>query len=196
VCEVYRKLNDRFHADGKPIPDTQADIIATCDLLERGIASAGGIVAVIDKVTGYQAAQAKEKLVEILEASVAQELRPWIRRFPDEFFLQLFHLQGEEFKPGSNPSSADVAEFINECIYEQLPPDVVSGLSESGPKIEKRYSRQCRLRSLIAKTGNPHLDQQINIVTTLLKIARNRAEFQDLFSRASLPKNQRFLEAT
>ncbi len=196
VCEVYRKLNDQFHASGKPIPSKQAHIIATCELLERGIASAGGIVALIDKVTGYQAAQAKEKLVEILETSVAEELRPWIRRFPDQLFLQLFHLQGEEFKPGSNPNPADVAEFINEYIYKRLPPDVVSGLRGSARKTEKRYRRQSRLQSLIAKTGNPHIDQQISIVTTLLKIARNKAEFQSLFNRAFSPKEPMVLAAT
>jgi hypothetical protein len=188
VCEVYRKLNDQFHAGGKPIPSKQAHIIATCDLLERGLARVGGIVALIDKVTGYQATQVKEKLAGILETSVAAELRPWIRRFPDEFFLQLFHLQGEEFKPGSNPNPAAVADFINEYIYKQLPPDVVSGLRGWARKTEKRYRRESGLQSLIAKTGNPHLDQQINIVTTLLKIARSRAEFQDLFNRAFAPK--------
>jgi len=188
VCEVYRNLNDQFHAGGKPIPSKQAHIIAACDLLEHGLAKVGGIVALIDKVTGYQAAQSKEKLIEILETSVAKELRPWIRRFPDEFFLELSHLQGNEFKPGSNQGPAEVAKFINEYIYKQLPPDVVSELCDSSPIIEKRYRRLKRLHSLIAKTGNRYLDQQINIVTTLLKIARNKAEFENLFNRAFAPK--------
>jgi len=184
VCEVYLKLRNQLLADGKLIPDAQAHIIAACDLLARELATAGGIVALVDKVTGYQSDRAKEKLAEILETFVAEELRPWIRRFPDEFFLQVYRLQGREFEPGSNPNPADVAQFIGKYIFEMLPDDVFSKLRESSPMIEKRYRRQRRMQSLIAYTGNRHLDQQISIVTTLLRIARNQAEFQDLFNRA------------
>jgi len=188
VCEVYLQLRDRYLARGTPIPSGQAHIITACEMLTPALAAAGGIFTLIDKATGYQADRVKEKLVEILETSVADELQPWICRFPQEFFLQVYRLQGREFEPGSDLSPADIALFIDKYIYEQLSPDVASGLSESSPMAEKRYRRQRRLRSLIANTGNPHLDQQISIVTTLLKIARNTAEFHDLFNRAFAPK--------
>ena len=184
VCEAYRKLHDRFLADGRRISDAQANIIATCDSLARALASEGGIVALIDKATGYQASRAKDKLAETLENSVPAELRPWIRRFPDELFWQFCCLQGQEFKLGSSESRADFAKFINEYLFEKLPPDVISKLLKSSPMTEKRYRRQRRLQSLIAYTGNRRLDQQISIVTTLLRIARDKAEFQDLFNRA------------
>jgi P63C domain-containing protein len=188
MCEAYRELRDRFPGDGKPISDTQEHIIATCDSLARALASEGGIVALIDKATGYQASRAKDKLAETLENSVPAELRPWIRRFPDELFWQFCRLQGQEFKLGSSESRADFAKFINKFIFENLPLDVMSKLLKSSPMIEKRYRRQRRLQSLIAYTGDRHLDQQITIVTTLLRIARNQAEFQDLFNRAFAPK--------
>jgi hypothetical protein len=125
--------------------------------------------------------------------SIPAELRPWIRRFPDELFWQFCCLQGEEFKLGSNQSREDFAKFINRYVFEKLPPDVISKLLKSSPMIEKRYRRQRRMQSLIAYTGNRHLDQQISIVTTLLRIARNQAEFQDLFNRAFAPNEPMFV---
>jgi hypothetical protein len=36
----------------------------------------------------------------------------------------------------------------------------------------------------VSSTGNVHLDKQINTVITLMKISRNRAEFEEFFERA------------
>jgi len=179
MSNVYLQLRDHFLAEQKAIPGEQAHIIALWAMLAEEVARAGSIVALVDKAAG-----AKDELKKLLEGSVAEELRPWIRRFPDEFFLQLYRLQDRELKPGSSPSPADVAQFIYKYIFEMLPDDVFSKLRESSPMIEKRYRRQRRMKSLIAYTGNRYLDQQISIVTTLLRIARNQAEFQDLFNRA------------
>ena len=41
-------------------------------------------------------------------------------------------------------------------------------------------------------TGNRHLDRQISTFTTVMRIARNGQEFEDLFERAFQPPNQRF----
>jgi hypothetical protein len=182
MCKAFLKLREQFLAAGKSIPSDQARIIAACDSL-----AFKDIVAMVDQATGYQASRAKDKLAETLENSVASELRPWIRRFPDELFWRFCGLQSQEFKLGSIQSREDFARFINKYIFDKLPPDVMSKLLKSNPKVEKRYRRQRSLQSSIAYTGNRHLDEQVSIVTMLLRIARDKAEFQDLFNRAFAP---------
>ena len=40
-----------------------------------------GIVALVDEVTGYQDARAKDALAKFFEAFVAKELQPWVKTF-------------------------------------------------------------------------------------------------------------------
>jgi hypothetical protein len=69
----------------------------TAQLLLRGFAHVG-IIALVDEATGYQAERARDELNKILEAYIAKELLPWTRRFPDEFFRQIYRLHGWEFQ--------------------------------------------------------------------------------------------------
>ena len=52
-----------------------------------------GLVAVIDEVTGYQADRDRDALQKVLEAYISEELLPWAKRFPDEFYKQMFRLK-------------------------------------------------------------------------------------------------------
>jgi hypothetical protein len=187
VCEAYRKLHDHLLAVGTPISETQRQIIDTCHLLTEELAGPGGIAALIDKVTGYELARAKGKVAELLKHSGAG-LQPWIRRFPDEFFWEFYSKRGRKFELGSSESQTDFVAFIDKYIFEMLPPDVLVKLHESSPKGERPRRRQKHIKLLIANTGNPHLDQQIIIVTTLLRSARDEPEFEELFDRAFTPK--------
>ena len=44
------------------------------------------IIALVDEATGYQYTREKDELQKILKAYIAEELLPWQKRFPDEFF--------------------------------------------------------------------------------------------------------------
>ena len=189
VCEVYLQFRDEFHGVGKSVPSTQRHIVAACDLLMRGLARVG-IVALVDEATGYQADRAKDELSKILEAYIAEELRPWLSTFPDEFFKQVYRIHAWEFKPGSNKRPAYVGRFINRHIYEQLPPNVLPKLRELNPVTEKGYRKHKHFQFLSSDTGNPHLDKQISTVTTLMRIARDKAEFNSMFERAFSPHYQ------
>jgi hypothetical protein len=189
VCEVYLQFRDECLAAGKPVPMSQRHIVAACDLLMRGLARVG-IVALVDEATGYQADRAKDELSKILEAYIVEELRPWIRTFPDEFFKQVYRIHGWEFRPGTNKRPAYVGKFINKHIYEQLPPNVLPKLRELNPVTERGYRKHKHFQFLTANTGNPHLDKQISTVTTLMRIARNKNEFNDMFDRAFAPNYQ------
>jgi hypothetical protein len=144
-----------------------------------------GIVALVDEATGYQAQRAKDELSKILQAYIAEELRPYLPMFPTEFFTQIYRLHNWPLKPMPNQGPRYIGKFINNHIYKQLPPGVLEELRRRNPVIpEKGYRRHKHFQFLTDDTGNPHLDKQISTVTTLMRIAHTKDEFLDLFARA------------
>jgi P63C domain len=188
VCEVYmeaRRLDVIALRRREPrvlfkSQETAADAAET---LIRGLARVG-IIALIDEATGYQEVRARHELEQILAAYVQAGLRPWIRTFPNEFFREIYRLQGWEYKPGTSRRHPYVGKLVNKYIYEQLPPGVLDELRRLNPRTERGYRAHKHFQFLTADTGNPHLEMQVSTVTTLLRIARDKQEFEDLFERA------------
>jgi hypothetical protein len=178
VCEVYLAAR----AD-KALAPNQGNVADAAELLIRGFARIG-IVALVDEATGYQEVRARNELQKILEAYVQAELMPWVKRFPDDFFREIYRLQGWEFKSGTSKRTPYVGHLVNKYIYEQLPPGVLDELKELNPRTKNGRRIHKHYQFLTADTGNPHLDKQISTVTTLMRIAHDKADFEDMFARA------------
>jgi hypothetical protein len=177
VCEVY--LDAR---NAGVLTKNQADAARAAEVLIRGLARVG-IIALVDEATGYQEVRARRELERILELYVEEQFRPWVRRFPDDFFREIYRLNGWEFKPGQTKRTPQVGKIIKHYVYEQLPPGVLAELERLNPRNERGNRPRKHHQHLTATTGNPHLDKQIDAVITLMKVSRSRAEFEDLFDR-------------
>ena len=185
VCEIYLEARD----DGA-LYETQEPAAWAADLLMRGLAHVG-INALIDEATGFQEVRARDELQRILEAYIQAELRPWVRMFPNEFFGEIYRLQGWEYKPGTSKRTPYVGKLVNKYIYDALPPGVREEVCRLNPRTETGYRRFKHHQFLTADTGNPHLDRQISTVTTLMRISRDKYEFENLFERAFPPARPR-----
>jgi hypothetical protein len=183
VCEVYLELRDHCRDEGKRVPANQKHIVEACDLLMRGLARVG-IIALVDEATGYQEQRAKDELSKILEAYIVEELRPWIKTFPDEFFKQVYRLHGWPYRPGSAKRPSYVGQLINKYIYAQLPPPVLPELRKLNPVTEAGYRKHKHFQHLTADTGNIHLDRQITATTTIMKVSDDRKDFEENFAKA------------
>jgi hypothetical protein len=161
----------------------------TAEILIRGFARVG-VVALIDEATGFQEDRARDELSRILEAYVQEALRPWVRTFPNAFFRETYRLQGWEYKPGKCKRPQYVGKLINKYIYEQLPEPVLPELQRKNPITRSGRRRHKHFQYLTSQTGIPHLDKQIAVVTTLMKISRDKAEFEQLFERAFARQQQ------
>lgn len=82
-----------------------------------------GLIAVIDEVTGYQADRDRDEMQKVLEKYISAELLPWAKRFPDEFYKQMFRLKGWEYKGKAKTPYA--GKLTNKYIYEYLPKGVL-----------------------------------------------------------------------
>jgi hypothetical protein len=145
------------------------------------------MVALIDEATGYQADRARDELQQILRAYVVEEMLPWLERFPQEFFRQIYRLMNWKFEPGSAKRPGFVGKIINEWIYKRLPEPVLPRLREVNPKINGNR-RAKHHQFLTPDTGIPHLDDQIKAVTTLMRASRDRRMFEELLVNA-FPKS-------
>jgi hypothetical protein len=94
-----------------------------------------------------------------------------MKTFPDEFFAQIYRLQGWEYRPGTSKRISYVGTLVNKYVYEQLPPGVLEELKRLNPRNERGNRSHKHFQFLTADTGNIHLDRQIATVTTLMRIS-------------------------
>ncbi len=168
----------------------QEHLADKAEILIRAFAKVG-VIALVDEATGYQKIRARDELHKILSAYIAEELLPWSKQFPDSFYEQLYRVRGWEYKPGSNKRTAYVGKLTNLLIYEQLPPGVLEELKKKNPVDPKtRRRRKTHHQHLTEEVGHPHLQKQLNAVTTLLRATPDSqwGFFHRLFSTAFPPK--------
>jgi hypothetical protein len=187
VCEVYLKARD-----AKVLTEKQEHIAQMADILMRGLAHVG-IIALVDEATGYQDLRTQRELNQLLEMYVQEELRPYLGRFPNEFFKQVYKIYGWKYTPGSTKRSPQVGKFINEYIYKALPPNVLPKLQELNPVDQETKRRRHKHFQFMPDTGCEHLDKQIVKVTTLLEVSDGKRDFEDFYNKACAPYYQQRL---
>lgn len=141
-----------------------------------------GLVAIIDEVTGYQADRDRDALQKVLAAYISEELLPWAKRFPDEFYKQMFRLRGWEYKGKAKPSYA--GKLTNEYIYHYLPKGVLEELKNQTPKSYAGNRTNRYHQHLTEETGLPNLDKQLQQTIALMKASDSWEEFDRLFKKA------------
>ena len=88
VCEVFLKAESA----GALLP-MQKHIGEQCRILLIGLASTG-VVALVDEATGYQDERPRDALQAYLEKIISKELAAWVKKFPDEFYENIYKLRG------------------------------------------------------------------------------------------------------
>lgn len=178
ICNIW------LEARGKgALYEAQEKTAKQAEILLRGFAKIG-IVALVDEVTGYQYFRDKDELNKILEVYIAKELLPWAKRFPDEFYKELFRLRGWQYSPITIKKPQYVGKLTNYLVYEKLPPGVLDELRNKNPKNEKGNRKFRHHQFLTDDIGNSHLEKHLASVTTLMRVSSNWRKFEGLFKRA------------
>lgn len=139
----------------------------------------------VDAATGYEKVRDRDELNKILEAYIAQELLPWTKRFPDEYWKQICRLRGWKFNP-LNPAEGPrfLGKIVNYTVYDKLPEDVLLVLRGKNPIVHNGRRKYKHHQFLTEDIGNPHLEKHIASVTTLMRVSTNWGIFEALFDRA------------
>lgn len=154
-----------------------------CEMLTRVFAKVG-IIALIDEITGYQFVRDREALYRILKAYVREELLPWAKTFPDEFYKEMFRLHNWDYNPENVKRPSVIGTWTNKLVYERLPHGVLEELQKINPKVYKRGRRYKHFQYLTEDIGNPHLRGHLQQLIVLMRISPNWRVFLSHFERA------------
>jgi hypothetical protein len=115
----------------------------------------------LDEATGYQEVRHRAALQAILDLYLAKELAAWAKRFPDEFYREMFRLRGWEWKPTVTKRTHAVAKYTNDLVYLRLAPDLLKELEQLNPKDDKGHRKVRHHQWLTEDVGHPSLAQHL-----------------------------------
>ncbi|WP_245964957.1 P63C domain-containing protein [Trinickia dinghuensis] len=155
----------------------QEHIVVQCQVLARGLMRVG-IIALVDEATGYQKDRARDALAKILEAFVAKELQPYVKKFPAEFYEEMFRLRGLPFDPDSVKRPPYFGHLTNDIIYRRLAPGVWKELKAKVRKNSDGRATHQLHRLLTVDVGDPRLKELITRVVTVMQLSDRWADFK------------------
>lgn len=165
VCEVWLRAKE----EGKLQPSQLAKA-KKAEVLMRGLAHVG-IVALVDEATGYQEVRPSDALQQYLEMIVRKELAAWAKKFPDEFYFNIYKLRGWVWPGmGKNRYSA-VAGYTTDLVYERIAPGLLDELRQKSP-VDESGNRKNKLHQwLTDDIGNPMLAQHMHSILMFQRLA-------------------------
>jgi hypothetical protein len=186
VAEVYVRFGEHCRATKGEVPARYQHMVAAAEALITSLADVA-IVALVDEATGYQNVRNRVALQQLFDAFLKRELAAWAKRFPDEFYKQIYRLRGWEWRGRQFNPPQVVAHYTNDFVYERLAPGIREELERRMP-VSSSGDKKGKLHQLLTdEIGHPALAQHLHAITALMRGARNWDEFLRLID-ASFPK--------
>lgn len=187
ICDVYLRARD-----AEALKGPQQLVAKQCEILVRALAKVG-IIALVDEATGYQEVRDRYALQEILDKYLRKELAAWAKRFPDEFYQQIFRLRGWEWRGMKVNRPQVVANYTKDFVYERLAPGILEALENKNP-IDAKGNRKAKHHQWLTEdVGDPALAQHLFSVMALMRASSSWDDFKLLLNKAH-PKRGATLE--
>jgi hypothetical protein len=178
ICEVVLSARK-----AGTLQKQQEHIADRAEILVRGFARVG-IIALVDEATGFQEIRAKDELHRLLALYLSEERLKWAKRFPDEFYRQLYRLRDWKWPNGVKRTPL-VGRITNEIVYEKLPPGVLQELWARNPTMEGTGRRRWKHHQFLSEDiGQPDLRDHLLQLIAVMRVSRSWGEFEENFERA------------
>ena len=165
VCDIYLRARETGALTGP-----QQTIAQQCEILVRAL-SRVGIIALVDEATGFQAVRPRDALQEYLERLIRKDLAVWAKKFPDEFYENIYKLRGWVW-PGMNKNRYSVvAHYTRDLVYERMAPGLLKELEAKTPKDDKGNRDNKLHQWLSGDVGDPMLASHLQSILTLQRLA-------------------------
>jgi hypothetical protein len=187
ICDVWLKARDA----GALVP-SQMPTAIKADILMRGLAHVG-IIALVDEATGYQEVRDRRALEAILDRFLRKELATWAKRFPDEFYQQIFRLKNWQWKGMSVNRPGVVGKYTNDLVYERLAPGILEELQRVNPKNDRGRRKAAHHQWLTEDIGHPALAQHVYALIGFMRASEEWDSFYRMVQRAFPKKNTTLL---
>ena len=187
ICDIWMDAEE-----AGVLTKRQQQIAKKAKTLIRGLAEVG-IIALVDEATGYQNVRDRKDLNAILDRYLRPFEARWAKRFPDEFYKEIFRLKGWTWQGMKVNRPQVVGHYTNDIVYARLEDHLLDKLREINPKDESGTRKNKHHQWLTDDFGvqelREHLVSVIAIMRTVQDNNPKRAwpEFMRRLQR-SLPK--------
>lgn len=178
VCDVWLKAREAGDLQTQQLTRAQ-----NAEILMRALAKIG-IVALVDEATGYQQDRDRDELHKLLAVYLTEERLQWARRFPDEFYRQIYRLRGWKW-PNQGKRTPLLGKITNQIVYEKLPPGVLSELQNRNPTKPDTKRRQWKHHQFLSEDiGQPDLRDHLLQLVAIMRISSSWRVFEKHLSAA------------
>lgn len=143
-----------------------------------------GIIALIDEATGYQEVRDRDALQQILDKYLRKEYAAWAKRFPDEFYIQIFRLKGWEWKGMKVNRPSIVGKITNDIVYSRLAPGILEELHRINPPTDSGKRKSKHHQWFTDDIGHPSLSHHLYASITLMKVSQEWGQFYRTLKKA------------
>ncbi len=165
VCNIWLKAREAGALQKQQLEKAQK-----AEILLRALAETG-IVALIDEVTGYEKVRPQNALQAYLEMVVRKELAAWAKKFPDEFYENIYKLKGWVWPGMQKNRFSIVAHYTRDLVYERIAPGLLQELEKKSPKDEQGKRKNKLHQWLTEDIGNPLLAQHLHSLIMFQRLA-------------------------
>lgn len=165
VCNLWLKAREKGALQKQQLAKAQQ-----AEILMRALAETA-VVALVDEATGYQAVRPQNALQKYLEMLVRKELAVWAKKFPDEFYENIYKLRGWSWAGMGKNRFSIVAHYTRDLVYERMAPGLLNELVTKSPKDEKGQRENKLHQWLSADVGDPMLASHLQSLLTLQRLA-------------------------
>lgn len=165
VCKVW--LDARRHG---ALQNQQKAKAAAAEVLMSGLAHTG-IVGLIDEATGYELIRPQNALQAYIDKVIRKELAVWAKKFPDEFYENIYRLKGWPWPGMKKNRYSIVAHYTRDLVYDRMGPGVLRELERKTPKDATGQRPNKFHQWLTDDVGDPMLAQHLTSLLTLQRLA-------------------------
>jgi len=165
VCNIWLKAR----AD-QALQKQQLDKAQKAEILLRALAETG-INALIDEATGYEKVRPQNALQVYLEMLLRKELAAWAKKFPDEFYENIYKLKGWTWPGMQKNRFSVVAHYTRDLVYERLGHGLLEELERKSPRNEKGQRPNKLHQWFTEDIGDPLLAQHLHSLVMFQRLA-------------------------
>ena len=172
VCNVWLAARE-----AGVLQKQQLDRAQKSEILIRALADVA-VIALVDEATGFQQDRERDALHKLLSVYLAEERLAWAKRFPDEFYKQIYRLKGWDW-PVGRAKTPLLGHITNDIVYDRLPEGVLPRLQEINPTEESSKRRRWKHHQFLSEdVGQPDLRDHILQIIPIMKISKNWIAFK------------------
>lgn len=165
VCDVWLRARE-----AKALQKQQLSKAQKAEILTRALA-ATGIVALVDEVTGYEKVRPQNALQQYLAFLIRKELAAWVKKFPDEFYENIYKLKGWKWPGMSKNRYSVVGHYTNNLVFDRMAPGLLHELQAKSPKNAKGHRPNKTHQWLTEDVGDPMLAQHLHSLMMFQRLA-------------------------